>query len=155
MSASLAPAEPKEILAALATLSTLVARREQDPADLAVQLRAYTDRLLTYPGDVALSALNDWPSMSQWWPTWFELQERMDAMARWRRSLDLAIEQLMETSGAPLLAADAPAEETEAERRQIGKGLRALAQSLASEAPKGDVRVVSLTERLAARKAAP
>lgn len=146
---SLAPAPPERIVGALATLSTLVARRAEEEADIKLQLKAYTERLRRYPEDVVMATLSDWPDRSQWWPTWFDLAQILNDRVRFRQ------EMLEATERMSAVALAAPADEPTPEERASGAAaMRELAKSLTATRREDDPPpgVISLRERLTAKR---
>lgn len=89
---SFAPADPDDLIAALAEMSVLVAARDQSEFAGQLTLRAYARRLSEWPADIAAAALREWPDQSKWWPAWLELRELMEPMIAPRRAIFRALE---------------------------------------------------------------
>lgn len=67
------PAPQSDVLMALARLRAMTRAPQAGDDDLKFALGVYAEELATYPGDVVLSVLRDWPKRSMWWPSWHEL----------------------------------------------------------------------------------
>ena len=61
------------------------ARRQGEQLDLNKAIKCYMEELETYPADIVHHALTEWPKISKWWPTWFDLAEIMDWRTNTRR----------------------------------------------------------------------
>lgn len=86
--ASFAPAPEEEIIKALYVMRRMTRGRdneERDPESAEVELHAWARQLKDYPADVVISCLQDWPKRSQFWPTWFELRQRLERGVSMRR----------------------------------------------------------------------
>lgn len=133
---ALAPAKDRALIEALARMSTLVARRNAGDDDAELTLACYVERLREYPADLVLATIADWPNRSQWWPTWFELRERLEPKVRcrlrWLEDVE-TLERIMNTARiAPDPEADARRQAAQAsERQEVGDGLRGLVVKLA------------------------
>ena len=84
------PATENQIAGWLAELSVISAKRKDSEFDESLRLTAYTHRLMAYPADVVRSALADrtW----RYWPTWDELKDVCEELAKPRRMMILALE---------------------------------------------------------------
>lgn len=153
---SLRPAAADEIVSALAKLSSLVARRAESEADAELQLAAYTERLREYPADVVMAVLSQWPCGSQWWPTWYELRQLLEAAAKWRRGLLRQIEMLERWQSAAQLEGPMTFQEpepTDEERASRAAKMKKLAAHIGADAKAND-GVISIAERIAQRRRA-
>lgn len=86
------PAPIEAIEQWLAELSVISAKRMDDDFSESLRLTAYASRLSTYPADVAKAALFDrtW----KFWPTWAELQEECETLAKPRRLMIAAMKHI-------------------------------------------------------------
>jgi hypothetical protein len=64
---------------ALVKLKTLTTCRSSSEPDVELQLTAYAERLSAWPIETVERVLGEWPTRSQWWPAWLELQEQLPA----------------------------------------------------------------------------
>lgn len=144
LSDALAPARPERIVEALGVMGALVARRAVSDEDLDLRLTAYTERLRQYPEDVVMSVLHDWPSRSEFWPTWRDLQIMIDDRMRWRNEVAAALDR------AATVALAAPDEPTPAERAERAAHMRAAAKGLATSKapPRGRGRIIPFDEQM-------
>ncbi len=139
---ALAPAPDRVVMGWIGTMSAQVLRRNSGDLDADVALRAYTARLRGYPADIVGLVLADWPTRSQWWPAWFELQELLeplaDARREWLEDLD-RIERILTVSAVapPPSAPEISDEErerrraeAEVEHAEVSEGLRGLVVKL-------------------------
>jgi len=55
-------------------------------------LATYADELKQYPADVVQKVLSTQHQHSKWWPTWMELQERLNLYTADRRALRKALQ---------------------------------------------------------------
>lgn len=97
LEAAFRPAPEEEIAKALYTMRVMVRGRdgEMKAEDAgAVEIAAWVLRLQEFPADVAISVVQDWPKQSQWWPTWFELNERLQQAMSQRRVMLHTLAQL-------------------------------------------------------------
>ena len=85
LSPMLRPAPPQALAAALAELRSLTCRPSGSEVDLVAT--AWVERLATWPADIAIWALREWPSRSKWWPTWHEIEGLMERRAHERLEL--------------------------------------------------------------------
>lgn len=148
---ALQPAADRTTLVLLAKLSALVAQRADSDAGAEVQLAAYAERLREYPADIVAEVLRDWPNRSQWWPTWFELRERLEPKLQRRLAMLEDIEAIERKLNTPQIAPDPEAEarftaEQERERAEVGEKLRGLVVRL-SDARKAAPRPQSALSR--------
>jgi len=68
----------------LAKLKARTVSRQQDQEELSLMLRVYADDLAEWPADVVKEVLRTQPKVSKFWPTWYELEERLKLKA-WKR----------------------------------------------------------------------
>ncbi len=87
----LMPAPDETIRVWLAELSVLVARRLDDDMTETLRLQAYTDRLRLYPADVVHHVLLK--KTYKFWPTWDELEARLNSLIEERRAIIAALER--------------------------------------------------------------
>lgn len=96
--AAFAPAPEEELAKALYGLRVMTRGRDgevRSPGAGEVEIAAWVQRLGEYPGDVAISVIQDWPKRSQWWPSWFEVQEALDKAMSQRRVMKHMVLQLL------------------------------------------------------------
>jgi uncharacterized protein YbaA (DUF1428 family) len=70
------PAELSQLLKALAVLAAMTIRQDQAEHGVVVEAtRAYAEALSRFPGDIALTVVQTWPSREngRWWPTLHDL----------------------------------------------------------------------------------
>ena len=77
------PARPEKIIMALGKLRIKTAAKDGD--DLEARIAVYAEELGEYPADIVLDALNRWPKMSRWFPTWHELMDIIEWRANKRK----------------------------------------------------------------------
>lgn len=87
-----APAGPQIASAALARIRALTAHRAQGDADLRASAAAYIGELAKFPRDVVEGVADRWPRISQWWPSWYEIQVQIDRAMAPRRAIWRALE---------------------------------------------------------------
>ena len=75
------PAPVDRIAEELIKLRVVSAVKDGADIDMEIQAGAYADRLSRYPADCVIYVLRQWPSESKWWPTWFELEEKLSKWA--------------------------------------------------------------------------
>lgn len=77
-------------------MGTLVAKKERDSDVTELELVAYGQKLMEWPGDVVRDVLNAYPDTHKWWPEWATLRallaeasaERMAIAAAYRRWIE-------------------------------------------------------------------
>lgn len=157
LDASLRPASDRDTLIALAKLSTMVARRAEGDAAVEVQLAAYAEQARRFPADIVADVLNAWPQRSQWWPTWFELEQMLAPRLANRMGLLASLERLEREALEP--PRTFATHEVEDDALCDASKLRDLARDLRDAEPaQVESVVVSLRDRLTAkrgRKGAP
>jgi hypothetical protein len=62
----------------LIRLSVRVGQPEHIRGRVEDAIRVYAADLTRWPARLVESALDEWPSQSQWWPTWFELEAELN-----------------------------------------------------------------------------
>lgn len=77
---ALEPLPTNTILQELTRLKLKTMARNMTTEELSLQLAVYVDELSSYPADIVVKVLRDWPKQSKWWPTWHEL----DVELGWR-----------------------------------------------------------------------
>lgn len=80
-----APLTDTECLNELTALRYSTRTRDGETLDTAVAFKIYRDRLRAFPADVVLFVLRSTPEVSPFWPTWFDLQQRLAPAARRRK----------------------------------------------------------------------
>ena len=88
------PAPKRTILEELVTLRSQCAVRDGQAIDMEIQAGIYAEKLLQYPADCVVFVLRKWPSKSRWWPTWFELETDLKAVASGRMALVPSLESI-------------------------------------------------------------
>lgn len=81
----MAPASETSLATELSRVRALTARQAGVENEMAVA--AWLDSLKSWPADVAMWALREWPSRSKWWPTWYEIKALMSERAHRRKTL--------------------------------------------------------------------
>lgn len=84
----------------LARLRSLTASRASTAEDFDLATSAYADKLREYPDDAVRIVLAEAPDRSKWWPTWFELRERLEYHTRHRRLILRAIDHRISRKSA-------------------------------------------------------
>lgn len=87
---ALRPAPEGDIGAALYTLRMMTRGRDAgNEADRQAEAIIWLQHLSTYPADIVLTTLRNWPKRpdGQWWPTWHEVQKEIEAQTSGRRLL--------------------------------------------------------------------
>ena len=84
---ALAPASNAEVIKSLVILKSLTIRRKEADDDQEIQLRAYASQLSEWPADVVAHVLKTQAGISKWWPSWAELQDRLEFHAGRRKRL--------------------------------------------------------------------
>ncbi len=120
-------APDRKLAGAVATLGTLVRRREYEEDEGRLQLHAYVAQLRRYPADVALEALSLWPSQSEFWPSWFELEQICERLVLRRRQILAALDHAADRIGLNSPDPDY--------REDVSDGLAALARRLRGQPP--------------------
>lgn len=87
-----APMDARDILKRLMALKVKTAQRRTSGEETELQLQLYVDELAGWPADVVAYVLETQPSASQWWPTWFELNERLSLYGRRRMAMKAAFD---------------------------------------------------------------
>ena len=81
------PAPKDRILEELVKTRAQCVVKDGDDIDMEIQAAVYADKLAEYPADCALYVLRVWPSQSKCWPSWFELEKQLKAVASSRTVL--------------------------------------------------------------------
>jgi len=87
------PLDNQQIHMALENLYHLVAHRNPSGDDLEAQRRAYAHQLKEWPADVAMYVLSTQARDGQWWPSWFELERRLENESARRMVLRRALKR--------------------------------------------------------------
>ena len=66
------------LLGFVTRLKMMTASRESSQGDLEKQFEFYMHELEKWPGDAVAYVLETQPSESKWWPSWQELEERLE-----------------------------------------------------------------------------
>jgi len=90
---SFKPMAQDQIVKLLLALRLKTASRETDQVDMKMLLATYADELKQYPADVVQKVLSTQHQHSKWWPTWMELQERLNLYTADRRALRRVLER--------------------------------------------------------------
>lgn len=67
----------REILDDLGALKFLTNSRQMAQQDIQAQIHIYARKLSDWPAEAVRRVLRSQPSISKWWPTWQELEERL------------------------------------------------------------------------------
>ena len=76
----------------LSELKALTRTKSEDMDDIRVVLKAYARKLQDYPRDVTLHVLSTQSDLSEWWPTWSDLRERLEIYTSKRRRMLAALD---------------------------------------------------------------
>lgn len=150
-----APATVEQIELWLAELDQIAPRRAASNADDDLRLRAYTERLLAFPADVAREALLG--RLWRFWPSWAELHDVCEELTAQRRAVRTELERQDEIRRERELRARAlPTEATatmtaEEEQEQRANRSRALGDLIAEMNAKAAAQEA---DRIAAQEAA-
>lgn len=87
------PLPDAQIHSALESLYQLTAHRNPGEGDLELQRRAYAHQLREWPADVVLYVLSTQARHSQWWPSWYDLERRLESRAGRRMALRRALKR--------------------------------------------------------------
>jgi hypothetical protein len=112
----------------LAELKFTTRQRAEDENDIKAQIEIYARKLEEYPFDVVLNVLTQYPNESQWFPSWFELRERLEGKMRKRREYHKMLDA-MKTQR------EKPAPENKITREQLDKLMAPLKARWANENP--------------------
>ena len=86
------PLPAEEVVSLLAKIRLMTARRSDDADDQDAQLMLYAEELSYWPADAVKAVLSTQHRHSKWWPTWAELEERLQDHAgtamRWKREIN-------------------------------------------------------------------
>lgn len=85
------PMSLAECAGLLGELKLLTTRRNESEDDVVAQVGLYARKLEAFPADVAREVLKTQASISQWWPSWHELQVRLERGSRRREMLMTAL----------------------------------------------------------------
>lgn len=81
---AMVPAKRNDNLKALALLWEMTSHAESVSHDhLMLKFSGYAQKLMAYPADVALEAIEKW--RGQWWPAWSQLEDECAHLVSWRR----------------------------------------------------------------------
>ena len=87
-----APERPM-VIEGLIKLRALTAHRNEENANLELISEAYIDKLMQYPADAVIQALNEAPDRDKWFPAWHDLKVRLDYLTTDRRLMVNAIDR--------------------------------------------------------------
>lgn len=137
---------PEETLAIALHGMRLMTRgrdNERGTDDGAAEIAAWVQRLRDYPADVAVSVVQDWPKRSPFWPTWHELQERLEAGVSQRRMLRHLLNQEERRQPFEPLRLNASEDTPERRAQIVNDTLSRLAEQtgmkLTAHRPRGDL----------------
>ncbi len=83
-----APTAKGELVAAeISRLLSITVRPKEEQLDLVMKIGALTEELSDYPFDVIKTVCRDWPRLSKWQPSLFELRQRCEVLVCFRRAL--------------------------------------------------------------------
>lgn len=88
---SLSPMRQTDCIGMLGELKLLTACRPEQQHDLEIQLTLYARMLQEFPADVVRHVLKTQPKISKWWPTWQELNDRLELHTAKRKALMRAL----------------------------------------------------------------
>ena len=94
-----APAPNDVILKELAAMRILTKGKAEDSADRKFTIAVYAEKLAQWPGDVVLHVLRTQPSMCKWWPSWSDLEDRLELYGKKRMKRHTALVDLMLSFG--------------------------------------------------------
>ena len=80
-----APLTDTECVNELTALRYSTRSRDADTTDTAIMFKIYREKLRAYPADIVVHVLRSNPEVSQFWPTWFELHDRLKTPAHRRK----------------------------------------------------------------------
>lgn len=83
----LQPLSDTHCLALLIEVRTLTRSRASGNEDVKLILNVYRDRLRAFPADIAAAVLQTWPTRSEFWPTWAELQQQLEPLTARRTEM--------------------------------------------------------------------
>jgi hypothetical protein len=81
------------VIEGLIKLRALTAHRNEENANLELISEAYIDKLMQYPADAVIQALNEAPDRDKWFPAWHDLKVRLDYLTTDRRLMVNAIDR--------------------------------------------------------------
>ncbi len=96
------PPTREQVIAWLAEVDTLTTRFAQDEGDSQATLAAYGRRLMEYPADIVRQVLRAWPSKSEKWPQWANLEPDLERLTKPRRLMLHALAQPRQDDGKPV-----------------------------------------------------
>lgn len=73
------PLPDDRIIEGLARISVLCRAKAMDEDEQTLQLSAFLEKLREYPADAVKFALDEWPEINQWHPSWKELKRLITA----------------------------------------------------------------------------
>jgi len=82
----MAPADELTLLQELVKLRALTKHRNEG-YDIDLLLETLVDKLLKYPEDAVIKALESIVDRSQWWPSWFEIKKEVEYHCQHRLAL--------------------------------------------------------------------
>lgn len=85
----------------MAELKFTTRQKAEDENDIKAQIEIYACKLEEYPFDVVLNVLTQYPNESQWFPSWFELRERLEGKMRKRREYQKMLAELKKQREKP------------------------------------------------------
>jgi hypothetical protein len=92
MEIALMPMPPRECIELLTELKATTVQRAEQAHDIRGQMAIYAKKLSAYPADIVRKVLTTQAERSRWWPTWFELLERINDIGQDRALLKKAMQ---------------------------------------------------------------
>lgn len=89
-----APAQKKEIVAALGAIKLTTISRNLSSEDLSIAIAAYSNSLMKYPADAVVDALHYWSENEKFWPSLSELVAQVQRRTRRRMTIKKVLEGL-------------------------------------------------------------
>jgi hypothetical protein len=81
------PATPESVVAAATRCLTVTKAHAHDQTDIQAMLGIFADELQRFPEDVVVSAFRKFARREKFWPSFAEILDDCQRMARWRYSL--------------------------------------------------------------------
>lgn len=128
------PAPEEDLNRALYQMRRMTVGRDgefQDEASGAAEIATWMAYLREYPGDVAVSVIQDWPKVCKFRPAWFEIQERLEQAMSQRRVMLHAITQIAAQGPSEGLRLNANPQTDEERAATVDKILKDLAKNTA------------------------
>lgn len=90
------PAPIERLLAELSGLAAITVQQSAADETQEMQISMFARALLSWPGDVAIQAIQTWPRVSKFWPAWKEMQDHLEAIGGKRLSARDALQRAKE-----------------------------------------------------------